>query len=178
MMLMDLLRALRQPKRRSRTPIGTVAYLPSRKTYRGSAAVSYRMPMANGLGSETWGDYIRRLTKRKGWSVARLARESGFNPATLFEWMREEGGESVKAASIVAIAHAAGEDPMIGFRAAAGLTTEEPEDQELALVLNAELPGDAKDEIIASILVRRERDRESRMQDTIQMIRIAGGKVA
>jgi transcriptional regulator with XRE-family HTH domain len=126
--------------------------------------------MGNG-SAETWGGYIRRLTQRNGWSVARLAREAGFNPATLFEWMKGGGGESVKAGSIVAIAKATGEDPMIGFRAAAGLTPADPEDREIADVLAADDIDDVyKEDIIAWILERREYDRVRREADARKMI--------
>jgi transcriptional regulator with XRE-family HTH domain len=79
-------------------------------------ATAYRMPMGDGDGLETWADYLRRMTNRPGWSVARLARESGIHRATIFKWLAGKGG--VNVASVRAVAAALGDDPANALRAA------------------------------------------------------------
>lgn len=67
---------------------------------------------------ETWAEYLRRMTDRPGWSVARLARDSGIHRATIFKWMAGKGGTTV--ASVQAIATALGDTDGAAMRAAAG----------------------------------------------------------
>lgn len=50
---------------------------------------------------ESWGEYLRRMTDRPGWSVARLARESGIHRATIFKWMAGKGGANVASARAI-----------------------------------------------------------------------------
>ncbi|MEU0081405.1 hypothetical protein ABZY58_26185 [Micromonospora tulbaghiae] len=57
------------------------------------------------------------MTKRPGWSVARLARESGVNRATIFGWMK---GDGVTVASVKMIARALGDDEAHALAAAGG----------------------------------------------------------
>lgn len=130
-------------------------------------------PTFVGDGSE-WGNYLRQIKARPQWSVARLARETELHRSTIFDWMKGGTGESVTIYSLLRIAEATGDDPLDVFRAAAGLMEENPEDTEIADVLASDIADDGKKEIIASILERRRRDRERRMQDTAQMIRLAG----
>src|SRR5690606_29096518 len=68
------------------------------------------MPMGDAsTGVETWPSYVRRMTSRPGWFVARLARESGINIASIFKWLR--GDRGVTLANVDAIARALGDDP-------------------------------------------------------------------
>ena len=135
--------------------------------------------MGDGHNRQSWSDYIRRLKERPGWSVARLARETGFSTSTFWDWMKPESRKAVTIPRIVAVARAVGDNPVDAFKAAAGLTTTEPEDAEIAVVLNAvDVSDEQREQIINDIMARRERDRSARMEDTIQMITLAGGKVA
>ena len=87
----------------------------------------YRMPMGDGHDrAESWADYLRRMTSRPGWSVARLARESGIHRATIFKWMSGRGGATV--ASVRAIAEALGDDPANALRAAGSMGGEAPDE--------------------------------------------------
>lgn len=70
--------------------------------------------------TEDWASYLRRMTKRPGWSVARLARESGVNRATIFGWMK---GDGVTVASVKLIANALSDDEAHALAAAGGATT-------------------------------------------------------
>lgn len=79
----------------------------------------YRLPMsdASAAAAETWADYLRRMTQRPGWSVARLARESGIHRGTIFKYLAGESGVTVD--TVRRIAKALGDDPENALRAAA-----------------------------------------------------------
>lgn len=88
-------------------------------------AVAYRVPMSDGGNRESWADYLRRMTDRPGWSVARLGRESGIHRATIFKWIAGKGGANVT--SVRAIAAALGDDPANALRAAGNMECEPEE---------------------------------------------------
>ena len=71
----------------------------------GDATPEGREPILSG-----WAQYLQDLTNRPGWSVARLARESGVNRSSIFRWMSGKVG-NVSANSVRAIAAAVGDDP-------------------------------------------------------------------
>ena len=78
---------------------------------------AYGAPMSDASNRrEDWPSYLKRMTSRPGWSVARLARESGVNRATIFKWMAGRSG--VNVASVRLIADALGDDPAVALRAA------------------------------------------------------------
>lgn len=85
-------------------------------------ATAYRSHMSDGASRESWAEYLRRMTARPGWSVARLARESGVHRSTLFRWIAGSGGANVT--SVRAIAKALGDDPSNALRAAGNMPGE------------------------------------------------------
>jgi transposase-like protein len=98
-------------------------------------ATPYRVHMSDGDKRESWADYLRRMTTRPGWSVARLARESGIHRATIFRWIGGQGGATVT--SVSQIADALGDEPANALRAAgnmAGVADEMP-DPDLQLLM-------------------------------------------
>lgn len=79
---------------------------------------AYRAPMGDASApAEDWASYLRRMTSRPGWSVARLAREAGVNRSTIFGWIK---GDGVNVASVKQIAKALGDDEVHALAAAAG----------------------------------------------------------
>jgi transcriptional regulator with XRE-family HTH domain len=115
-------------------------------------------------GLSHWGAYLRRMTSRPGWSVARLARESGIHRATIFDWMRGSG-ESVTIASVRAVAEALGDDLENALRAVASLeTSPAPWDEEMELIMSAPVGDDMKRRMITQLLELREQDRQQRLQ--------------
>lgn len=128
----------------------------------------YLVRVSDGSGdNHEWSVYLRRMTSRPDWSVARLARDSGIHRATIFGWMRE-GGESVTIGSVRAIAEALGDSLENALRAAADLPPlgAEPErDPELELIFDARVPATMKKRMIEILFERREREREQRMAD-------------
>ena len=140
------------------------------------------MPMNDGSGElSEWGAYLRRMTQRPGWSVARLARESGIHRATIFDWMKG-GGESVTIASVKAIARALGDDLENALRAVANISTPSaPADEEMDLIMSAPVSDDVKRRMIARLLEMREQDRQQRLNVMRWMISESAaeaGKVA
>lgn len=67
--------------------------------------------------TEDWPTYLRRMTSRPGWSVAKLAREARIHRGTIFGWLK---GEQPNVASVRAVAEALGDDPANAAAAAAG----------------------------------------------------------
>jgi transcriptional regulator with XRE-family HTH domain len=121
--------------------------------------------MNDGSGElSDWGAYLKRMTARPGWSVARLARESGIHRATIFDWIRG-GGESVTIASVRAVARALGDDLENALRAVASISpSSAPDDEELDLIMSAPVSDDMKRRMIAQLLDMREQDRQQRLQ--------------
>lgn len=111
-----------------------------------------------------WGAYLRRMTARPGWSVARLARESGIHRATIFDWIKG-GGESVTIASVRAIARALGDDLESALRAVANLESAPgSRDEEMELILSAPVGPEMQKQMIAQMLELREQDRQQRLR--------------
>lgn len=135
------------------------------------------MPVGDGVNQRgDWGRYLRGIADRPGWSVARLAREAKLHRATIFEWMKGTGSESVTVGSVLAIAEAAGDHPLLAMQAAAGLLgVGGTDDPELDEILRAPLTEAQKQEIIDSVMQRRAREAEQRREDTRRMIRLVGG---
>lgn len=136
---------------------------------------AYRPRMSDGpSGTETWGSYLRRMTSRPGWSVARLAREASIHRGTIFKWMKGETGVTV--ASVRAVAQALGDDPANALRAAGSVSGQVDEtDEEVELVrTDPNLSADMKLRITRMILERRERERLAALEETRRLIELFG----
>lgn len=121
--------------------------------------------MDDGTGDlSDWGRYLKRMTARPGWSVARLARESGIHRATIFDWIKGDG-ESVTIASVRAIAAALHDDLENALRAVANLISSPgTQDEEMELILSAPVNRDIQKRMIAQLLELREQDRQQRLR--------------
>ncbi|MGC5033034.1 helix-turn-helix domain-containing protein [Micromonospora sp. DT229] len=97
---------------------------------------------------EDWASYLRRMTKRPGWSVARLAREAGINKSTIFGWMK---GDGVTVASVKAIAKALGDDEAHALAAAGGAQRGDALDSDLRIILRRLASPDASEAERATI---------------------------
>lgn len=148
--------------------------------YVGRSAVPYRTLMNDGPGREDWGAFLRRVTSRPGWSVARLSRESGYSKAAIFDWIAAGSGESVKVGSVVAVARTVGEDPISALRAAAGLPATDEEDRDIKAVREAAagLPESVVSSMIDTVRSWRVRDEERRMADTGELARFVEEQAA
>lgn len=139
-----------------------------------------------------WGRYVKALTDRPGWSVARLSRESGIERGTIFRWISGRL-ERVTVESVRLVAETSGDDIDRALRAAAGLTpdggvdTDEDEIEfEIRLIQASDLPPEQKRAMVdyARELQRRqqaeraqvrERQRVERRSNLQAMIDLAKG---
>jgi transcriptional regulator with XRE-family HTH domain len=121
------------------------------------------MPMGDGLeAGEDWPGYLRRMTSRPGWSVARLARESGVHRGTIFAYISGKK-KGVTVATVRAIATALGDDPTNALRAAGSVTGEV--DEEVELILAQPVDEDTKKAMLERLFQLRERDKQRRIEE-------------
>src|SRR5215207_8599955 len=101
----------------------------------------------------TWASYLTEVIHRPGWSIARLARESGVHRSTIFRWLRGEvNGATVH--SVLSIATATGDDPDEALRAAAQILpvqSDDPDAEAVALIMAADLSEDAKQQLVSEL---------------------------
>lgn len=119
---------------------------------------------------ENWAAYLRRMTKRPGWSVAKLARESGIHRGTIFKWIGGELGVTVD--SVLRVASALGDDANTALRAAAniGVGAGDLVDEEVAVIMRAPVDDELKQRMLQRLRERRERDRQRRLEDFQEML--------
>ncbi|MGX4657063.1 helix-turn-helix domain-containing protein [Micromonospora sp. SCSIO 07396] len=99
---------------------------------------------------ESWAEYLRRMTDRPGWSVAKLARESNIHRGTIFKWMSGKGGANM--ASVQAIATALGDEVGTALRAASNSGAMEDEfDEDLRIIVRRLKSPDASEAERATI---------------------------
>jgi transcriptional regulator with XRE-family HTH domain len=167
------LAALRHPMRHHEATV--TSDTKSRRTwsYRRSSDTAYRLLMSDASPPvETWADYLRRMTKREGWSVARLARESGIHRGTIFKWLAGETGVTVDSVRRIAIA--LDDDPSTALRAAGSASVPSTErDEEMELINRAPVDDDLKAGMRRKLMERRERDLQARLADLQDMINLA-----
>lgn len=114
---------------------------------------------------DAWSAYLRRMTSRTDWSVARLAREAGIARSTIFRWIKEgaDGSSGLTIQSVYAIADALGDDRASALTAAGNLPPER--DAEVELILGSDRSDDEKAAMIDRLMRRREEDKARRMDD-------------
>lgn len=115
-------------------------------------------------GGDAWSAYLRTMTRRPGWSVARLARESGIARSSIFKWIAE-GAEAITIDSVYRVADALGDDRTSALRAAGNVSTLETRDPEVDLILSSDRSEREKAAMIDRLMRRREEDRQRRLDD-------------
>jgi len=110
------------------------------------------------------------MTSRPGWSVARLARESGINRASIFKWLR--GDRGVTVANVVAIARALGDDPINALRAAASVgEAPPPRDETIDLIrTDPRLTATQKIAAINLVMDQRQAHQAAELEQTRRII--------
>lgn len=120
--------------------------------------------MSNLAELSEWARYLKRMTSRPGWSVARLARESGIHRATIFDWMKGNG-DSVTIGSVRAVAAALDDDLENALLAVASLVpSPRGRDEEIELILSAPVSREVQRRMIGQLLELREHDRQRRLR--------------
>lgn len=110
-----------------------------------------------------WARYLRAVTDRPSWSVARLARESGLHRSTIFRWLEGDESRSVTLRSVQRVAMATGDELDVVLRAAGSVLEREDADLEdfdleIEMIEASNLPGSTKEAMIRQ--ARRLRDRQ------------------
>jgi transcriptional regulator with XRE-family HTH domain len=128
-------------------------------------------------GTSTWARYLDAVTHRPGWSVARLARESGVHRSTIFRWLNGEvSGATV--GSVMRIASAVGDDPDEALRAAADLlgpaAPVDPDADAVSMIMESDLPVDAKHELLAELRSQARSDARRRRDSMARIMRLRG----
>lgn len=112
---------------------------------------------------DEWSDYLRRMTRRPGWTVQRLAKESGIARSSLYKWM-SEGAGFITIDSVFRVADTLGVDRGEALRAASGLSTLE-RDEAVERILASDRPDPVKEAMIERVMRRREEDQRRQMED-------------
>lgn len=160
--------------RHSQTP-KSVASLPRVAPYPRRPRASYGVRVSNGQDeSDTeWARYLKEVTTRPDWSVARLAREAGLDRGTIFRWIKG-GGDRVTVDSVRRISEATGDNLDTALRAAGGLPIDDDTDDdtdelefEISMILRSDLPEAQKQAMVdyARDLQRRQRDERRALVD-------------
>ena len=103
--------------------------------------------------AEDWPTYLKRMTSRPGWSVARLARESGVHRATIFGWIAGDSG--VMVANVIAVARALGDDPANALLAAGAAEPPDPdEDENVRLIMAAPVSEEVRQRMLTRYRAR------------------------
>jgi transcriptional regulator with XRE-family HTH domain len=107
------------------------------------------------------------MVERPGWSVARLARESGLHRSAIFGWIADGAG-GITIRSVYLIADALGVDREDALRAAGNLPPER--DAEVELILSSTRTELEKVAMIDRLMRRREEERQRRLDDLRWML--------
>lgn len=171
-----------------------VAFLRLAPTYSGRSDTTYRVHMRDGATNEPpndWARLLREITSRDGWSVARLARESGVHRSTIFRWLEGDDQKSLTIRSVNLIADAAGISRSGALRAAGAAVEVEAITEDLAIELEmidgSDLPPGMKNKLkrearrmheqqIADLHDLAARQAAERRARVISLIEIAGGE--
>lgn len=121
------------------------------------------------VGLEDWPAYLKRMTGRAGWSVSRLARESGVHRATIHGYISGKK-KGVTVATVTAIASALGDEPANALKAAGGATSDEVDEVIQLVVTDDRLTPQQKKRIIDMILDRRDRERAEERAEVQRLI--------
>lgn len=112
---------------------------------------------------DAWSAYLKRMTSRPGWSVARLARESGLHRSGIFAWIKNGADGSVTIRSVYLVADALQDDRANALQAAGNLPP--ARDEEVDLILNSPWSDAEKSRMIDRLMRRREEEKIRRVED-------------
>lgn len=113
-------------------------------------------------GGDAWSAYLKRMTSRPGWTVARLSKESHIARSSIYKWITD-GASAITIDSVYRVADALGDDRANALRAAGNLPTDH--DPEVDLILSSNLSEREKAAMIDRLMQRREEERQRRIDD-------------
>jgi transcriptional regulator with XRE-family HTH domain len=129
---------------------------------------AYRVHVSDGATVPgAWATYIAAAAKRPGWNTAKLAAAAGVHRSTVFRWKKGESAQ-ISVASVKAVAQALGDDPAVALRAASELLADADtadRDEEMELIMSADVSAKAKQRMVDLLLRRRDEDRQRRLAD-------------
>lgn len=117
---------------------------------------------------DAWSAYLKRMTSRPDWSVARLAKESGIARSSIFRWIADGAG-AITIDSVYRVADALADDRANALRAAANMPLDG--DPEIELIQASNRSDRVKAQMIDRLLARREEERARRVADLEWMLR-------
>lgn len=109
---------------------------------------------------DAWTEYLDALVERPGWSVSRLAKESGVHRATIYRWLKGDI-KNVTIESVRAIARGGQGSLAAALHAARAHTQAEPvdaaddDDFEAHAIRESAISDDAKQDLLAHLANRR-----------------------
>lgn len=116
---------------------------------------------------DAWSAYLRRMTSRPGWTVTRLAKESGIARSSINKWIAA-GAVAITIDSVYRVADALGDDRANALRAAGNLPLDR--DPEVDLILASNRTEREKAEMVDRLMRRREEERLRRIEDLKWML--------
>lgn len=153
----------------SHVPVTSVAWTRPMGAYPRRRGGAYGVRMRDGSdggAANEWARYLREITSRPGWSVARLARDSGVHRSTIFRWLDGTDIKTVTVRSVRLIAEAAEDDIDRALRAAGSVLQHDDEtndlDLEVEMIQNSDLLEDIKDAMIREAYRLRDRQAAER----------------
>lgn len=116
-------------------------------------------------GKDTWTEFLEALLARPGWSVTRLAQESGMHRSHIYRMLRGDtktvtvdtvhmiakGGQASLAEALHAARSRSASEP---------LGTPEEEDPEIRAIMASTLAADKKRDLVAHVRRRQQQLRE------------------
>jgi transcriptional regulator with XRE-family HTH domain len=127
--------------------------------YQCRGCATYRLHVTSG-DVDPWTDFLKGVTTRPGWSVARLAEESGIHRATIYRWLKGDI-KNVTVESVRMIAKGGEVSLAAALHAARAHTMNDPvdsadeDDFEARRIRESNLSAKKKRDLLAHLARRR-----------------------
>lgn len=164
----------RQPSVPPQVSPPTVAWMRPMGSYAGRSGATYGVHVSDTVDPNSWAIWLREQTQRPGWSIERLARDSGINRSTLFRWLKGDI-RNLSMSSVRLVAQALEVDMASALRAAGQLADEASVDEadwEIRMIRESGLHPQVIERLIVDALQRRERERANRRDELERQIEL------
>ena len=117
-----------------------------------------------------WGAFVHHLTKRPGWSIARLSRAAGIHRSTIFRWINGDF-KNARLPNIKIFAEAAEVDYHSALQAATGIQRQIDEEDQgaIRIILESDASDTVKRELVEHVRTRR-LEHEAQRRREIELI--------